>query len=150
MRKRIYLIVFFAGFINFSCRNGHNEKHVELIGKALGLIERGSIDSLKSIIDTGYIYDLYSKEGFEARVLFARKKIIQCPVPTPNLYKVTYPLPQTVQYTLEFCRSKNDNLIDSFDVVFRFFDYKHDGLIGLLDLRNYARPTRRNEPPSGL
>lgn len=151
MMYRLIYVLFFIVIVNCSGSYGYDKNHMELIRIAVRLIERGNIDSLKTMVDTGYIYKLYSKEGFESKILLAHKQMKGCTMPAPSLYKIAHPLPQTSQYTLEFCRSKDSSITsNSFDLVFKFFDYKDDGLIGLLDVRNYARPTKANEPPPGL
>lgn len=106
MYRILFFIFLFVSFISCSNTNGDNDKHVKLIKTAIGLIARGNTDSLKMIIDTGYVYELFSKEGFEARILLAQKKIGKCVAPDFKLYKIRHPLPQTTEYTLEFCRSK--------------------------------------------
>lgn len=151
MYRLIPLIVFSVSFINCSSTNDRNEKRVKLIKTAIGFIERGSIDSLNTIVDTSHIYDLYSKEGFEGRMFRAQEKIGICDIPNPDKYKISHPVYQTTEYTLQFCRSKNDSIAaDSFDLVFTFFDYKNNGLIEVLDMRNYTMPTEAAEPPPGL
>lgn len=151
MDKLIIVISFLISLVNCSSTTNNNEKRVELIKTALGFIERGNIDSLKTIVDTSYFYKLYGEDGFGETVARTRPKIVICKAPNSGQYKINDPVPQLTEYTLQFCRTATDSLTDkSFDLVFTFLNNQNMDLIALIDFRDYSYRNKRNEPPPGL
>ncbi|ANE51377.1 hypothetical protein SY85_13550 [Flavisolibacter tropicus] len=101
---------------------------------------------LKAIVDTSYYYEIYGSEGFNNIVQFTSKKINACGIPAKNKLSSTENTQlHYTEFIMPFCRDHVDSLTnESFDLVFRFFDYESSEKIGFININK--SPSQLNKP----
>lgn len=143
-QKRMCKIIspIFLSLTFFACSNSSNKNkfsRVDMIYKAISLMEKGNSDSLKFIVDTTYCYEIYSKEGFDKIVSVAKNRLKSCRLPARDELRVSSPTPLATQYVLSFCQSQNDSTSNGFDLIFTFYDSDETEIIGFLNLKNLLK-----------
>lgn len=139
--NKIILSVFLLP-IFLACSNSGNKSkfdRVDMIYKAISLMEKGDSDSLKLIVDTTYCYEIYSKEGFDKIVSVAKNRLKLCKLPARDELKVSSPTPLATQYVASFCQPQNDSTSNGFDLIFTFFNSDEREIIGFLNLKNLLK-----------
>ena len=144
--------VFFSFFILWmSCSSTYHDAQIELIYKSINMMKRLDTLGLKSIVDTSYCYDIYGPEGFENIVQLTSRKINTCGLPEKEkLSSVVNNQLHYTEYTMPFCRNHMDSLTsESFDLIFRFFDYEKNDKIGFINI-NKSPWVKKPKPTKSL
>ena len=91
-------------------------------------------------MDTSYYFDLYGKEGFLFTVKNLNKKFKICKTqPDYSKLKVEVSSVNTQEYTLQFCRAQNTNIVDSsFDLKFKFADFQNIDKIMTIEINTLS------------
>jgi hypothetical protein len=90
---------------------------------------------LYRLIDTSRFFNIYSKEGFLNKVDYVYKRLKKCGTYISySTIKIEKEEPYHTKYTIQFCFIKEQNMNDSFSLIFSFADYRKDGVIDFMDI----------------
>jgi len=117
-------------------------KRKTVIEKAIAAIVKYDTTSLFSLVDTSFYFDIYGKESFIYKIGYFKNQMKTCQTTsvTDSLITQKERPVHTTEYTLSFCRFKNNNVNpDRFDLLFLFPNYEDETKILTIDVKTYKK-----------
>jgi len=121
----------------------------KVIEKTLAAIVKFDTVSLFSLVDTSFYFDIYGREGFIYKIYSINNRMKTCQMTSITdslLTKMERPVYST-EYTLSFCRFKNNDVNpDRFDLLFLFANYENETQILTIDMKTYKSEIKQQAP----
>lgn len=121
-----------------SCQQNLHNRRIEVIQESIEAFSQYDTAKLYKLVDTSYYFSLYGKEGFLFYVKNLNERFKGCQTKINyNALKANVGPVNTQEYVLHFCRTKNNEIVDSsFDVTFRFADFQNVNTIMNFEVDN--------------
>ncbi len=143
----IFPILLITG-LNTGC-NQSNDKRMEVIKKVVLFLSKNDTTELYNIVDTSKCFRIYGKQGFINKINYAYEKFKICSddVKENMIKKIALPF-NIDEYTLSFCRSSIDSIVNgSFDLKIQFANYEDNERVKFMDIVIYM-PSMDNTLPA--
>lgn len=133
-------------FLN-NCQSNNNTREA-LVKKALTAIVKKDLQTVLSIVDTAYCFDMYGKVAFLHKLDFASNLIGACNEngTSEKLVLIKNDYLNTFEYVVDFCGK--DRRGNKLSIKFSFFNHKPLQKISIIDFTFYndLKSTQPNTP----